>query len=78
MGHFSEANLSFAEEQPHFRHFPIPRRAEAFQYWHLSQIAWRFAKVVILCVYPVVDMSVFLQDYESKIKRTFRLKEEAI
>ena len=45
IGHSSEANFSFAKEQPHFRHFPIPRRAEAFQYWHLSQIAWRFAKV---------------------------------
>ena len=45
MGHSSEANFSFAKEQPHFRHFPIPRRTEAFQYWHVSQIAWRFAKV---------------------------------
>ena len=45
IGHSSEANFSFAKEQPHFRHLPIPRRAEAFQYWHVSQIAWRFAKV---------------------------------
>ena len=42
---FSILNLSSKELYPHFRHLPIPRRTEAFQYWYVSQIAWRFAKV---------------------------------
>ena len=38
MGHFSEASLSFAEEQPHFRHLPSPIRAAGYQKLQLLQI----------------------------------------
>ena len=38
IGHFSEASLSFAEEQPHFRHLPSPIRAVGYQNLQLLQI----------------------------------------
>ena len=38
IGHFSEANFSFAEEQPHFRHLPSPIRAVGYQKLQLLQI----------------------------------------
>ena len=38
MGQDSEANLSFAEEQPHFKHLPSPIRAVGYQNLQLLQI----------------------------------------
>ena len=37
MGQDSEASLSFAEEQPHFRHLPSPIRAVGYQKLQLLQ-----------------------------------------
>lgn len=43
MGHFSEANLSFAEEQPHIRHLPSPILAVGYQNLQLLQIDFLLA-----------------------------------
>ena len=46
MGHFSEANFSFAKEQPHFRHLPSPIRAAGYQKLQVLQIDFLMASSV--------------------------------
>ena len=43
IGHFSVANFSFIEVQPHFKHLPIPSLDFGFQYGQEVQVDLRLA-----------------------------------